>query len=196
MDERDAVRRMRAGDVGGLEPLVHAHQQRAVRAAYLVTRDRAQAEDIVQSAFIRAFERINQLRSADAFGPWFLRSVVNDATKAAARGRRQIALDFSNDASVTEPALVDPQLSAEELVAGIETRTELWRAMETLAPEQRAVIVLHYYLGLSGAEIAERVGIHPGTVRWRLHAARRRLRRILQADQRDERHELTEQSRQ
>lgn len=183
---------MLAGDVRGLEPLVRAYQQRALRAAYLVTRDLAQAEDIVQSAFIRAFERIAQLRSADAFGPWFLRSVVNDALKATARHRRQVQLE--PDASDGSTGLsVDPEPGPEELVAGIETREELWQALEALSPEQRAAIVLHYYLGLTSAEVAEQLGAQPVTVRWRLHAARRRLRTILKVDPRDEPSQATKE---
>ena len=88
MDERTAVTRLRGGDISGLEPLVRAYQMRALRTAYLITRDRAAAEDIVQEAFVRATGKIGQLRSDAAFGPWFLRIVANDAIKAAARAQR------------------------------------------------------------------------------------------------------------
>jgi DNA-directed RNA polymerase specialized sigma24 family protein len=54
MDERRAVERLKTGDIGGLEALVRSHQTRAVRAAYLILRDRALAEDVVQAAFVRA----------------------------------------------------------------------------------------------------------------------------------------------
>lgn len=56
MDEREAIQRLKGGDISGLEALVHAHQVRAVRAAYLVTRDLAVAQDVVQAAFVRAYE--------------------------------------------------------------------------------------------------------------------------------------------
>ena len=58
---------------------------RAIRAAYLIVRDRALAEDLVQTAFLRAYDRIGQFDPSRPFAPWFLRSVVNDAVKAAMR---------------------------------------------------------------------------------------------------------------
>jgi RNA polymerase sigma-70 factor (ECF subfamily) len=88
VDERDAVARLQRGDIGGLETLVRLYQVRAVRAAYLITRDAALADDIMQAAFLRAYERIGQFDATRPFGPWFLRGVVNDAVKAAARGAR------------------------------------------------------------------------------------------------------------
>ena len=58
MEEREAIRRLKRGDVGGLEALVRAHRDRAQRAAYLVVRDRALAEDVVQGAFLKTCEKI------------------------------------------------------------------------------------------------------------------------------------------
>ena len=79
MEEREAVARLKAGDIGGLETLVQMYQVQALRTAYLVTRGRHLAEDIVQTAFLRAYERIGQFDAQRSFGPWFLRSVVNAA---------------------------------------------------------------------------------------------------------------------
>ena len=63
MEEQEAIARLKRGDVGGLEVLVRGHQVRAVRTVFLITRDRALAEDIVQAAFLRAYERIGQFDS-------------------------------------------------------------------------------------------------------------------------------------
>ena len=82
MEEQKAIARLKRGDISGLEALVRKYQVQAVRAAYLIIRDRALAEDIVQAAFLRAYERIGQFDAGRPFGPWFLRSVVNDAVKA------------------------------------------------------------------------------------------------------------------
>ncbi|HMA33873.1 MAG TPA: sigma factor, partial [Chloroflexia bacterium] len=92
MEEAETIARLRRGDIGGLEGLVRCYQAQAVGAAFLVCRDAAQAEDIVQAAFIRAYERIGQFDAARPFGPWFLRSVVNDALKAVARRERRAPL--------------------------------------------------------------------------------------------------------
>ena len=92
MEEREAIARLNRGDIAGLETLVRQYQVQAVRTAYLITRDRALAEDIVQAAFLRVYERIGQFDTKRPFGPWFLRSVVNDAIKAATRHEHQVYL--------------------------------------------------------------------------------------------------------
>src|SRR5262245_4363710 len=97
MEERQAIARLKLRDISGLEFLVHKHQVRAIRAAYLIVRDRALAEDIVQAAFLRAYDRIHQFDAERAFGPWFLKSVINDALKAVARQERQVSLDWHID---------------------------------------------------------------------------------------------------
>jgi RNA polymerase sigma-70 factor (ECF subfamily) len=110
MDERSAVERLKRGDIGGLEILVYRYQVQTVRAAYLVTQDRQLAEDFVQAAFLRAYERIGQLKADRLFGPWFLRSVVNDAVKAAARRERLVSLNQSPSADdlVLAELIADP----------------------------------------------------------------------------------------
>ena len=100
MEEAEAIAQLKQGDVGGLEALVRGHQVQAVRTAYLITRDRALAEDIVQAAFVRAYQRIEQFDTRRPFGPWFLRSVVNDAIKAASRRERWVSLEASDGAAV------------------------------------------------------------------------------------------------
>jgi RNA polymerase sigma-70 factor (ECF subfamily) len=186
MDERQAIARLKRGEIEGLETLVRAYQLRAVRAADLVVRDQALAEDIVQSAFLRAYERIDQLDDARPFGPWFLRSVVNSALEAV---RRPAPLSLDADpgdgagplAGRLADRLADPGPALLERVVAAETREAIWQALGRLSAEQRAAVVLRYYLGMSEADISGTLACPPGTVKWRLHAARRRLRRLLQA---------------
>jgi len=181
MEEQEAIARLKRGDIGGLEGLVRKYQVRAVRTAYLVVGDRALAEDIVQAAFLRAYERIGQFDAGRPFGPWFLRSVVNDAVKAAARRQRQVPLETSPQGEETSPAdlLADPDPGPADLVEAAEIRQAVWAALGQLPPSQRATIVLRYYLDLSEAEMADELACPPGTVKWRLHAARKRLRTLL-----------------
>lgn len=157
MDERKAIEQLKRGDIQGLETLVRAYQVQAVRAACLVTHDRGLAEEIVQAAFLRSYERIEQFDVDRSFGPWFLRIVVNDAVKAAARRRRTVPLEAEAE----------------------EARQAVWTALGQLPPMQRGAIVLRYYLGLGEAEMAERWACPRGTVKWRLYAARERLRTLL-----------------
>ena len=184
MDEKQAVTRLKHGDLAGLEVLVQLYQLQALRAACLIAGDRALAEDIVQTAFIRASERIGQFDSRRPFGPWFLRSVVNDAIKAAQRQKKLVSLDAGGE-EWTVPGdgsidLTDPAPLPEEQLETRETSQAVWRALGQLPPGQRAAIVLRYYLGMSEAEMTEELRSPAGTVKWWLYAARQRLERQLQ----------------
>jgi RNA polymerase sigma-70 factor (ECF subfamily) len=179
MTEQEAIVRLKSGDISGLEGLVRLYQVQAVRAAYLIIGDRAAAEDIVQSAFLTAYERIAQFDARRPFGPWFLRSVANLAIKTAHRRRRFVA--FGDEE--TDPGNV---LLAPDLIDSVETRQAVWTALQCLSPEQRAAIILHYYLDLSEEDIAQRLATPRGTIKWRLHEARRRLRMLLRLFKGDE----------
>ena len=185
-DEAQAIAALKRGEIAGLELLVRRYQLRAIRAAYLVLRDRAQADDIVQTAFLRAYDRIEQFDASRSFGPWFLRSVLNDAIKAASRQSRLVSLDASaaagdDDQAVLADLLADPAPGPEALAESAELQAAVWRALGQLAPAQRGAIVLRYYLNLSESEMSVHSGSPPGTVKWRLHSARERLRTLLWA---------------
>jgi RNA polymerase sigma-70 factor (ECF subfamily) len=181
MEESRAIDRLRRGDVAGLEFLVRQYQIPALRAAYLITRDSALAQDVVQAAFLKAYERISQFDPNRPFGPWFLRSVVNDAIKAAARRKRQVPLAerSEGDTGLETIQLLDEQPGPAEIWERAETAEAVWAALQKLTPPQRAAVVSRYFLGLSEAEMAEALACSPSAVKWRLHAARERLRILL-----------------
>ncbi|MBI2862791.1 MAG: RNA polymerase sigma factor [Chloroflexi bacterium] len=163
--------------------LVREYQVRAVRAAYLITQDLPTAQDVVQNAFLKAYERAGQFDSKRPFGPWFLRIVVNDAAKAAARQHRSVSLNHrvaGIEVALSE-VLADSSPGPEHLAELAEVRDALWKALGELSPKERAAVVLRYYLGLKEAEISERIGRPLGTVKWLLHAAKKRLRALLAA---------------
>ncbi len=178
-DEKEAITRLRQGDISGLETLVRLYQVAAVQTAYLITFDRAQAEDIVQAAFLRVFERIHQFDSGRAFKPWFLRIVVNDAIKTSRR-HQTLSLDAHlNSQNEISPNLNNFLPGPAELFEQAETRQTIREALRQLSPEQRAVIVLRYFLELSESQMADQLQCPPGTIKWRLHAARTRLKELL-----------------
>ena len=82
MDDDQAIRRMKRGDIGGLESLVTRYQLKAVRAAFLITHDEPMAEDVVQDVFVRVFQRIRGFDESRPFEPYLMRSVVNAALNA------------------------------------------------------------------------------------------------------------------
>ncbi|MBN9390220.1 MAG: sigma-70 family RNA polymerase sigma factor [Chloroflexi bacterium] len=185
MDEKTALTRLKQGDIGALEYLMELYYTQAVRTAFLIVRDESLAEDITQGAFIRVFERAGQYDVNRPFKFWFSRIIVNDAILAARRRERTVSLEqlsANSDDPLAEYLgnLTDPnQLSPEIIFEKAETNQEIWQVLSQLNPEQRAVIVLRYYLGFSETQIAEHQASPPGTIKWRLHSARKRLRSLI-----------------
>jgi RNA polymerase sigma-70 factor (ECF subfamily) len=180
MEERRAIARLKRGDIGGLEPLVRRYQLSALRAAILITRDRAMAEDLVQEAFLRAFERIDQFDASRPFGPWFLRMVVNDAIKMVMRRGSAPSLDAPDAVGATlAERIVAPASDPLALLERAETVGEVAAALARLPAAQRAAIVQRYYLDMGEEAMAVASAVPAGTVKSRLHAARQRLRHLL-----------------
>lgn len=183
MDEHEAIRRLKSGKIDGLEALVMRYQTQALRAANMILHDRSRAEDIVQGAFIRVYRQIGTFDPARAFRPWFMRMVVNEALRATT-GRADLSLDKPVHALDDEGELgewfPDDTAGPEGLAETSQVRQAVWEALEQLLPQERAVITLRYYLDYSEQEMAETLNCAAGTVKWRLHEARKHLRTILQ----------------
>ncbi|MBN1371353.1 MAG: RNA polymerase sigma factor [Anaerolineaceae bacterium] len=184
MEETYSIACLKRGDMKGLDWLMQHYQLRALRAAYLIVRDQDAAEDIVQDAFVRLVSKIDQYDTQRPFGPWFFRSVINDALMFLRKQQRQVSLEADDDESAPEllECLRDPSPDPETLVADEETRRAVWRAMGQLSPEQCAVIVQRYYLGMSEAEMSQEMKRPAGTVKWLAHEARKRLARLLRPE--------------
>ncbi|MBI5297552.1 MAG: RNA polymerase sigma factor [Chloroflexi bacterium] len=179
MDETQAIQRLKQGDISGLEFLVARHQVKAVRTAYLITRDLGLAENIVQDAFLKAFRAMRGFDATRAFEPWFMRSVVNAAVKTMQRSARQVQVGEDADEALMAE-LAQRVESVESQVESIEVQNQIWDAMQKLSPRQRAVVVQRYFLEMSEKEMAEEAGSAVGTVKWMLNAARERLRGLLE----------------
>jgi RNA polymerase sigma-70 factor (sigma-E family) len=138
-----------------LDVLYRRHYLDMLRLAYLISGDRALAEDLVQDAFIRVAGRFLELRNPDAFGPYLKRTVVNLCRKQFRRKRVERAY-VEREAHRPVAASTQPDVPVQEAV-----RTALSR----LSPRQRAAIVLRFYGDLSEREIADALGCRPGTAK-------------------------------
>ena len=166
------------------EPLVEKYRQRVYRLAYNVLRDREEAWDVAQDAFIRAYQALPNFRGQSAFYTWLFRIVMNVAAdrarQRAARGRA-----FGTDAVPEEEwdrVMVDQrpgEESPDQAAARAEQRARIRQALATLPEHHRTIIMLSDLEGLSYREIADVLAIPMGTVMSRLHNARRRLRDAL-----------------
>ncbi len=174
--QRDLVERAMAGDHEAFSELARASIGRLYAAARLILRDDHRAEDATQEALVAAWRDLSALRDPDRFDAWLHRLLVRACYREIRRGKGRWAIEMEiGDADAVAP---DPS-------AGLADRDQIGRGFERLDPDQRTVLVLHYYLGLSLDEAAAALGIPPGTVRSRLHRATQSMRATLDADTRD-----------
>jgi RNA polymerase sigma-70 factor (ECF subfamily) len=177
VDQRELVRRAAAGDHEAFDALVRAASNRLYGIAWRILRDQYLAEDALQGALIAMWNGLPQLRDPDRFDAWTYRLIVREAMSEArkrSRGGAKAAL-LPDDA--------DPSRATDE-IAAVADRDALERGFRRITPEQRAVLVLQHFAGLSQAEIADVIGIPVGTAGSRLHYAARALRAALEADSR------------
>lgn len=184
MEEKEAISRIKQGDLTGLEELVNRYQVKAVYSAFLIVQDRMLAEDVAQNAFIKVAEKANLFDSTRPFAPWFFRIVVNDAIKIARQEKNLKGIEEESDDAIKGLAewLISPNPLPEQQVEINESQHKLRLAMNTLNPEQRAVVVMRYYLQIPEDEMSVRLGKPLTTVKWWLRAARKQLKYLLQTE--------------
>jgi RNA polymerase sigma-70 factor, ECF subfamily len=181
MEDKIAISRIKQGDVSALETLVKRYQVQAVQAAYAIVYDRAMAEDIAQTAFLKVVENVDQFDQERPFAPWFFRIVLNDSIKAARKQKKAFSLDKSSDESAAQLArwLIDPSIRPEQVLEDKEIRLNILQAIQALAPEQRAVVVMRYFLEMSEADMVTKMDRPLSTIKWWLREARNRLRSLI-----------------
>lgn len=175
MEDFNAIMRLKRGDISGLETLVRKYQADAVHTAYLMLQDQAGAEDIVQNTFIRLYQRIEHFDETRPFKPYLMKSVANAAIEQLRRTKSVGSFDDrANGLSLAEVLPADEPYPEDEMEQA-ELRDGVKLALSQLPPEQRAAVILTYFHGLSVNEVAVATDTSQGTVKWRLHAARKQL---------------------
>ena len=168
--DRVLVEQARRGDRDAFTVLVHQVDDSLYAIAQRILRDPALAEDALQNALVLAWRRLPKLRDPDRFEAWMRRILVHacyDESRRAKPWRAQVRV-----LPMADPAESDGS-------SALADRDELERAFRRLTVEQRAVFVMHHYLGLPLVEVAEQLGIPAGTARSRLHYALAGLRDAL-----------------
>lgn len=180
--ESRVIAKLKNGDIHALTPLVQAYQHRALRTAYLITQDQALAQDVTQSAFVHAFECIHQFEASRRFLPWFLKIIVNMAVQISRQQARTFSLDSipDHDEEMTWADLqADSMLGPEAQLEMKELEHQMEALLQRLSTEQRAVIVLRYYVDFTESQMADALNVPQGTIKSRLFNARKQLRRLL-----------------
>jgi RNA polymerase sigma-70 factor (ECF subfamily) len=178
--DRDLIQAAQGGDREAYRDLIRTRMDRLFSVAQRILRDVDRAEDALQDALVIAWRDLRSVRDPDRFDAWLQRLVIHVCLTQATRERRRTA--HLRVLPVDGPAAPDALLS-------IADRDLLDRGFRRLPPEQRAILVLHHYLGYAPTEIAENLGIPAGTARSRLHHAHRAMRAALDADARSARSE-------
>ena len=162
----------RPQDLDDYEQLVREHQGIAFRTAYVITGSAADAEEVVQDAFVKAYRALDRFREDAPFRPWLLAIVANEArNKRRSAGRRtrfELTLAEERPSGGAAP-------SPEAALLAQEQRAQLLGAIDTLRDEHRQVVACRYLLGLNEAETAAALGWRAGTVKSRLSRALARL---------------------
>ena len=173
--QRDLVEAAMAGDREAFTELGRSQIDRLYAIARLILRDDDRAHDATQEALISAWRDVKGLRDPDKFEPWIRRTLVHACYREARKSKRRLRAEGQVRPIDTEAA--DP-------AHAVADRDELARVFLTLEPEQRALIVLHYYVGLPMHETALALGLPLGTVKSRLNRTKRQMRASLEADAR------------
>lgn len=174
MDQRGLVEQAQGGDHEAFARLAGPSLGRLEAVARLILRDRELAQDAIQEAYLKAWRELRGLRDADRFDAWLRRLTVNACLDLARRRRRRpIEVD------------IDPIMPADapDLGLTLATRDLLERAFLRLDPNQRAVIVLHFYADLPISAVAETLSIPLGTAQSRLGRALVALRAAINASE-------------
>lgn len=173
LDDAELVERAQRGEITAYEELVRRYQGLAHRTAFLVTGGSADAEDAAQSAFIKAYYALARFDPRRPFRPWLLRIVTNEAKNRRRWMARHPELELEAPSAEARQAA---QPSPEDQAEAAERREALLRAVNGLRAGDRLVIAYRYFLELSEVEMAEALGVAPGTVKSRLSRALDRLR--------------------
>ena len=174
------VERSRNGDHDAYAELVTRYQAIAARTAYVITGTAADAEDVAQDAFVKAYYALDRFRTGAPFRPWLLRIVANEAiNRRKAAGRRPtVGLSV-----VEDRASGDTALSPEASALARERREVVLEALRRMREEDRLVIAYRYFFELSEVEMADALGVARGTVKSRLSRAIVRLREAMEGDE-------------
>ncbi len=178
--EAELLDRARRGDQRAYGELVRLHQRRIFSLSVQMLADRGEAEDAVQETFLRAWRALDRFDGRSELSTWLYRIGVNVCLNALRR-RRRVRADDLHDPRLPEPA-ADPTQGRNDpaqAAAVAQLSRRLARALDALSPSLRTTVILVLIQGMPHKDAAGVLGCPEGTVAWRIHEARRRLREAL-----------------
>jgi RNA polymerase sigma-70 factor, ECF subfamily len=186
LSDEAIVRRVQSGESALFEILMRRYNQRLYRVARAVVKDEAEAEDVMQQAYVNAYTHLEQFADRARFSTWLTRIALHEALARARRRSRFTEIPHMSDQAdgavagqTPEDSLTAPGPDPEQQLSRGELRQALETALATLPPLYRTTFVLRDVDELSTAEAAECLGVSVDTVKTRLHRARALLRDAL-----------------
>jgi RNA polymerase sigma-70 factor (ECF subfamily) len=174
VDQRGLIERAKQGDHDAFADLLDVRLARLDAAARLIVRDPELARDAVQDAMIRAWRNLPALRDPDRFDAWLQRLLANACLDLVRRRRRRVI--------EVELLPIDIDRSTQDVASALADRQLLEGALASLSPAHRAVVALHYLLGMPLPDVAASLGIPIGTAKSRLHYALAAMRTTVTAE--------------
>jgi RNA polymerase sigma-70 factor, ECF subfamily len=157
LSDEEIVARVRAGEAQLFELIMRRHNQRIYRTARAILRDDAEAEDVMQDAYVRAYAHLHEFEGRAHFSTWLTRIAVHEALARLRRGRRFQPIDAQTEETLSMPTAL--RFSPEQQASDGEIRTMLETAMDALPDDFRSVFVMRAVEEMTGAETAECLGI-------------------------------------
>lgn len=180
----ELIRKWKEGDEDAFSAMYERYRQTAMRTAWLLCHNLADSEDIVQETFVQCYFHIQELKDESRFRPWMLKCLVRTGWKLMKKQKKEMPeeqMELHLERERYLESTFSGKTSGEPLGEAIarEFSGELTKAVRRLSEKHRLVIVLYYYDELSVHEIAKITGCLEGTVKSRLHFARRQLKKML-----------------
>ena len=171
------------GDTTALASIVEKYGKLAYRLAIQITKNHEDANDVMQETFLKVYESIGSFRKESAFETWLYRIIVNQALNLVKRRERRRESSFSDEDEIdlrfNLPGKKSYANSPHDDVEKKELQKWVTQAVDSLSAKHRTVVILHEFEGLTHPQIATILNCSEGTVRSRLHYARRKLRNLL-----------------
>lgn len=181
LKDEEVVNRVLAGEVELFEILMRRYNQRLYRVSRIILRDDAEAEDVMQDAYVRAYEHLHQFAGKAAFSTWLTRIAIHEALARKRRRGRQEELDALPANGESMSILKSPGPSPEDGTAASQARELLETAIERLPETYRTIVVMREVEEMSVADTAATLGVTEAVVKTRLHRAHAMLRKELYA---------------
>ena len=173
--DEEIVQRVLGGEKPLFEILMRRHNQRIYRIVRGILNDDAEAEDIMQEAYVRSYEHLASFEGRSTFVTWLSRIAMHEAFARARRFNKQTSLESEEEA----PAMVNPENNPEQNVANMELHNALESAISSLPQKYRSIIIMRDVEEMTTAEAASALDISEESAKVRLHRARALVRRSL-----------------